>query len=204
MSKVLTGGDPPEPATLQAAADALRGGLVVGLPTDTVYGVAVAPGVAGATGALFALKGRPRTAELPVLVAGEEQLAGLVAEWPAVARRLVERHWPGPLTIVLRRRPELAWDLGGDGTTIGVRCPDHPVAMSLCRIAGPLATTSANRHGQPPVTTAAGLLRALPGIGLVIDGGPCEGAPSTVVDCTTKVPKVLRAGRLSPAELAGP
>ena len=107
------------------------------------------------------------------------------------------RFWPGALTIVLPARPGLGADLGDDDATIGVRCPDHPVALALCRAVGPLATTSANVHGQPTLTTAAEVAEvfadALP---VVLDGGTCTGSPSTVVDCTGFEPRLLREGRV--------
>jgi tRNA A37 threonylcarbamoyladenosine synthetase subunit TsaC/SUA5/YrdC len=102
---------------------------------------------------------------------------------------------------VLPRRPDLNADLGEDDATIGVRCPGHPVPLALCREAGPLATTSANYHGQPPVTTAADLAAALTGVELILDAGPCTGRPSTVVDCTGLEPRLLREGRLSWSEI---
>jgi tRNA A37 threonylcarbamoyladenosine synthetase subunit TsaC/SUA5/YrdC len=95
---------------------------------------------------------------------------------------------------VVGRRPGLGVDLGGDDTSIGLRRADHGVATTLTRVVGPLATTSANRHGSPPVTTAGELLAALPGVAVVVDGGRCEGAPSTVVDVRGSTPRLLRAG----------
>jgi tRNA threonylcarbamoyl adenosine modification protein (Sua5/YciO/YrdC/YwlC family) len=113
----------------------------------------------------------------------------------------MDRYWPGPLTLVLPRRPDLNADLGEDDATIGVRCPAHPVPLALCRAVGPLATTSANHHGEPPVTTAIELAAALPGVELILDAGPCTGQPSTVVDCTGVEPRLLREGRLSWTEV---
>jgi tRNA threonylcarbamoyl adenosine modification protein (Sua5/YciO/YrdC/YwlC family) len=111
------------------------------------------------------------------------------------ALRLADRFWPGSLTMVVRRRPGVDWDLGGDGRTIGLRYPAHRVVQGLCRAVGPLATTSANRHGEPPITTAAALTDEFgDGIALVVDGGRCAGAPSTVVDLTTDTPRCIREG----------
>jgi L-threonylcarbamoyladenylate synthase len=191
-------GDPPPAVAIEAAAKALAAADIVGVPTDTVYGLAADPFRAGATDRLFVLKRRPRTVELPVLVADETQALSLAVAVPAAARRLMERYWPGPLTLVLPRRPDLNADLGQDDATVGIRCPAHPVPLALCRMAGPLATTSANRHGEPPVTTAAELAEVLgPGVELILDAGPCTGEPSTVVDCTGSEPRLLRAGRLA-------
>ncbi len=167
------------------------------MPTDTVYGLAADPFRAGATDRLFQLKRRPRTFELPVLVADLTQALTLATTVPAVAERLMERFWPGALTVVLPRRPDLNADLGSDDATIGLRCPNHPVPLALCRTVGPIATTSANRHGDAPVTTASELVATLgSSVEVVLDGGPCTGSPSTVVDCTGAEPHLLRQGRL--------
>lgn len=188
------------PATgggLAAAEDALRAGDVVVVPTDTVYGVAVEPTRPGAVDRLFALKRRPRDVPLAVLVAGRDQLAGLVdgAGDPRVAA-LAEAFWPGGLTLVLRRRAGLALDLGAAGETVGVRCPDHPVPRALAERVGPLAATSANLHGMETPSTATGVAAQLelgPGI-VVLDGGPCGGVASTVVELTGDEPRLLREG----------
>lgn len=191
------------PEDLQGAVRALLAGEVIVIPTDTVYGVAVDPAQPGATGRLFAAKRRPRGVALPVLVSGPEQLAGLVAAVPPTAARLMERFWPGGLTIVLTRRPGLDLDLGGEEATIGVRCADHPVPAALCQAVGPLATTSANLHGQPTPATAAEVADELgPSVRLVVDGGACVGAPSTVVDCTGAGVRLLREGRIPWAAVA--
>ncbi|HLI24554.1 MAG TPA: L-threonylcarbamoyladenylate synthase [Acidimicrobiales bacterium] len=202
MAIVPAAGDPPPAAAIAAAARALRGGDIVGVPTDTVYGLAADPFRAGATDRLFRAKGRPRNVELPVLVADVAQALDLTFSVPATARRLMERYWPGPLTLVLPRRPDLDADLGEDDATIGVRCPAHPVPRDLCQEVGPLATTSANRHGEPPLTTAGGLEAALGAVvELVLDAGSCDGQPSTVLDVTGEDPRLLRAGAVPWEEL---
>jgi tRNA threonylcarbamoyl adenosine modification protein (Sua5/YciO/YrdC/YwlC family) len=180
---------------IEAAGRALASGGVVAIPTDTVYGLAVDPFRPGATDRLFALKSRPREVRLPVLVAGEEQVLEVAAAVPDLARRLMTRFWPGALTVVLPRRPESTADLGADGTTVAVRCPAHRVPVALCKVAGPLATTSANLHGQEPLTTA-GAVRATfaDALAVVLDGGTCAGLPSTVVDCAGPEPELLRRG----------
>jgi L-threonylcarbamoyladenylate synthase len=187
-------GDPPPESAIRAAADALKGGDIIGVPTDTVYGLAADPWHSGAADRLFLLKGRPRSVELPVLVADEEQALSLATSVPASARRLMEVFWPGALTIVLPRREDVDADLGEEDGTIGVRCPAHPVPIAICRAVGPYATTSANRHGSPPVTTAREVASGVPGVAMVLDAGACAGEPSTVVDSTGEVPKLLRAG----------
>ena len=179
-------------AGLKAAAAALAAGEVVAIPTDTVYGLAVDPTVPGATGRLFDLKGRPRRVPIAVLVADLAQAEGIAAE---AVPDLAGRHWPGALTVVVRRRPEWPADLGDEGGTVGLRCPDHAWTRALCRRVGPLATTSANLHTRPSLLDAAAVAACfLEGIAVVLDGGVCDGEPSTVVDCTAVPPAVLRQG----------
>ena len=202
MTTVSARGDPPPATVIAMAVDALSGGDIIGIPTDTVYGLAADPFHTGAADRLFRLKGRPRHVDLPVLVANEEQALSLCTAVPAEARRLMERYWPGPLTLVLPRRPDLDADLGEEDVTIGIRCPAHPVPLAICAEVGPIATTSANRHGEPAITTAEGVAKAFgPEIALVLDGGNCDQLPSSVVDCTGGAPKVLREGRVSVAEI---
>jgi tRNA threonylcarbamoyl adenosine modification protein (Sua5/YciO/YrdC/YwlC family) len=157
-----------------------------------VYGLAAAPGVEGATAAVFALKGRPGGAPLPVLVAGLGQASSL-GQLEGAAAALAERLWPGGLTLVVPRRPGIGWELGGDPATIGLRCPAHEVARELCRRCGPLVATSANRHGEPDLASAAEVVDAFPGL-VVLDGGECRGVASTVVDLTGAEPRRVRAG----------
>jgi L-threonylcarbamoyladenylate synthase len=185
--------------SIERAATALRAGLVVGVPTDTVYGIAVDPRDRLATEKLFALKDRPGSLQLPVLLARPEQ-ADELAEGglPHSARNVVESFWPGALTIVVPRRHDLGWRLGGDETTIGLRCPDHLVARELCERVGPLATTSANVHGEPPLTSARELAGRFGGdLALVIDGGVLTGRSSTVVDLTGDRVECLREGAIT-------
>jgi L-threonylcarbamoyladenylate synthase len=198
MELLAAAGDPPPARAIEAAVAALRRGEVVAIPTDTVYGLAVDPRQPGAVDRLFAAKSRPRAVELPVLVADEAQALALSAEVTAPALALMARWWPGPLTLVLARRPGLRLDLGDNVATIGVRCPDHPVPRAICAGLGPIATTSANLHGEPPITTAAALAATMGGaLGLILDGGVCDGAPSSVLDMTGATPRLLREGRLA-------
>lgn len=188
---------------LESAIAALRGGQVVALPTDTVYGLAAAPAVPGATALVFAAKRRPTGLDLPVLVGDRDQAKAWAEGWPPLVERLSATFWPGALTLVVRRRNDLmAIDLGGDAGTVGLRCPDHAIPRHLCRAVGPLATTSANRHGAAPLETADAV-RAEFGdeVAVVLDGGRCAGAPSTVVDCTGAEPRLLREGRVPWAEV---
>jgi L-threonylcarbamoyladenylate synthase len=194
-------GDAPD---LNAAIAALKAGSIVGIPTDTVYGLAVDPRQFRATDSLFALKHRPSSLELPVLVADIGQAEALAGPdgLSDLARRLAEFFWPGSLTIVVARRAEIDWRLGGDSGTIGLRCPAHPVARRLCHEVGPLATTSANRHGAPPITTATVLAEEFgAGVAVVIDGGVCDGTPSTVVDVTGDTVRCVRDGAVPWSEV---
>ena len=152
---------------LAAAVEALRGGGVIAFPTDTVYGLAVVP---GAEARLYAVKGRPSEQPLILMVAAPAEAEAFVSV-DRRARWYMGRWWPGPLTLVLP---------AGEGT-LGVRIPDHPVALELLRATGPLLTSSANRHGEPPAMTAAEA-ELLPGLAGVLDGGRAPGGePSTVI-----------------------
>ena len=200
----MTVRDASDPAAVDEAVRLLRAGHVVAVPTDTVYGVAVDPFQPGAADRLFVAKERPKDVALPVLVAAAGDLAALVeGEVDVFARRLVDRFWPGALTIVLPRKASLReLDLGGDPTTIGVRCPDHRLVRELCREVGPLATTSANRHREATPPDAQGVADALGDkVDLVLDGGRCDGDPSTVISVLDGEVTVLREGRIPVAEV---
>src|SRR4051812_37860916 len=184
------------------AVRALGAGQAIVVPTDTVYGLAVALSVPGATRQLFALKDRPDEVPIAVLVASAEQAGELVEPFTGPAQRLVDALWPGPLTVVLRRRPEVEVELGGDGSTVGVRCPDHGFVRALATEVGPLATTSANRHGEATPPTARAAASALTQeVALVVDGGPCLGVASTVVDGTDAALAILRSGPITPEQV---
>ena len=188
---------------LDAAIGALRAGDVVAIPTDTVYGLAVDPTCPGATDALFAWKDRPASLELPVLVGSIDQAEALAGPGglSKTARQLARLFWPGALTIVVPRRHGLDWALGGHGDTIGLRLPDHAVARTLCAEVGALATTSANVHGETPCTDAASVRRAFGSKVVVVDGGRCAGAPSTVVSLVDDAPLCLREGSVPWADV---
>ncbi len=191
-------GDRPPTEALKEAAEALRAGLAVALPTDTVYGLAADVSVPGATDRIFEVKHRPHDVDLPVLVADADQALGLATAVPESAIVLMARFWPGAITLVIPRAPDLAADLGDDDATVGVRCPDHPVPRALCAIVGPLATTSANLHGEPTPETAGEVAEVFgDAVAVVLDGGRCAASPSTVVDCTGVEPKLLREGRIA-------
>jgi L-threonylcarbamoyladenylate synthase len=191
-----------DPAVFERAVDILcRGGLVA-YPTDTVYGLAVLPTDDRAIDRLFAAKGRPIEKAVPLLIASPADLALVAGEVPEVARLLMHAFWPGALTIVLPRAAGFRSKALGE--TVAVRVPDHAVPRELVRLLGaPITGTSANASGGAEPLTA-GDVRAQLGeaVDLVIDGGRCPGGkPSTVVDCTTEAPRVLRDGAISREEL---
>ncbi len=187
----------PDPAVLERAASALKTGQVVAFPTETFYGLGAAALDPVAVGRIFAAKGRPETKPLPVLVASSAMLDTIVADVPARARQLMARHWPGPLTLVFRARPEVPESVTAGTGTVGARLSSHPVATGLAlALGGPVTAPSANPSGAAPPTTAAEVLRYFDGaIAIVLDGGPTTGgAPSTVLDVTVEPPRLLREG----------
>jgi L-threonylcarbamoyladenylate synthase len=190
---------PDDPAAVDRATAVLRRGGTVLLPTDTVYGIAALPSVEGATGRLFALKGRSADHPLAVLVSDVAQARALV-QWPHETRTdALIGLWPGPLTVVFHRSPAArSLDLGGEGSdTIGVRCPDHDLVRAIARTVGPIATTSANRSGDPTPADVMAAAAALIGpVGLIVDGGEAGTVASTVVDVTVAPWRILRQGSL--------
>jgi L-threonylcarbamoyladenylate synthase len=189
---------------LEAVA-ALRGGGIVALPTDTVYGIGVSLDTPGGIERLFAAKSRPPDKAIALLLADVEQ-AGEIGELAPAARALATAFWPGALTLVVPRRTDRALPAaltGGDLApgaipTVGLRVPNHDAPRALARALGPLPTTSANRSGEPEARDADEIERLLGGsIDLVLDGGPTSGGPaSTVVDVTAEAPRILRAGAI--------
>jgi tRNA threonylcarbamoyl adenosine modification protein (Sua5/YciO/YrdC/YwlC family) len=179
-----------------------RGGVVV-LPTDTVYGLAALATDAVATNRLFAVKGRTADVPLAVLCASVDQALALAdpQDGPAVAT-VAARWWPGPLTLVLPRRAGLSLHLGEPHDTIGLRVPDDELIQAVAGRVGPIAATSANRHGRPTAATALEAREQLgDGVDLVIDGGRIERHSSTVIDATTEPWRVLREGPLDAAAI---
>ena len=177
------------------------------VPTDTVYGLAVVPFLPDAVARLFSVKERPRDVPLPVLVASWAQVATVAGQLDGAAELLAGRYWPGPLTLVVPRESRFAADLGGPPSaqaTVGVRWPDHPLVGRLCRELGPLAVTSANRHGSPPSTTAGEVAAAFAGadeLAAILDGGTCDGTPSTVVECRGSATRCIRQGSIAWEEI---
>ena len=190
-------------AIADAAAAVRRGDLVV-LPTDTVYGVGADAFSPNAVRRLLDAKGRGRDVPVPVLVGSWRTVNGLVEDLPDVAKDLIAAFWPGALTLVLRQGGGLTWDLGDTKGTVAVRMPLHPVAIELLAETGPLAVSSANKHSLPPPVTAAEAREQLgDAVAVYLDGGAAEDrTPSTIVDLTGPVPRVLREGALDRARLA--
>ena len=173
------------------------------MPTDTVYGIGTRPDEREATDRIFQAKARPRDLEIPVLAASIDDLAPISAIDERVVR-LAGAFWPGALTVVVQRSPRSAsWQLGGDGSTIGVRVPAHPVARAVLSRTGPLAVSSANRSGEPTPNDCDELHRIfadLVALYLCDDPRPA-GVPSTVVDLTTAQVRVVREGALPSADV---
>jgi L-threonylcarbamoyladenylate synthase len=190
-------------AAIAQAAQALRAGELVGIPTETVYGLAADADNEAAVAQIFAAKGRPTDHPLIVHLASSAQVARYAAQVPDFAQRLMDAFWPGPLTLILPRRPGVAAAAAGGQDSIGLRCPSHPVAQALLRACGlGLAAPSANRFGRVSPTTAAHVQAELGSALLVLDGGPCPvGIESTLVDCTRGAPVVLRPGQITREQL---
>jgi L-threonylcarbamoyladenylate synthase len=184
----------PDRDGLTRAAQLLRGGGVVAFPTDTVYGLGADAADDLAQRRIYQIKGRPVGMPLILMAAAESQLAGWV-HLDSRAEAIIRRWWPGPLTVILHAK---------GGGTLGVRIPDHEIALELLRASGPLMTTSANLHGKDPAMTA-GEAAELPGLAAILDGGPAPGGTaSTVLDLTGPEPHVLREGAISAQVLLGP
>ncbi|WP_440712260.1 L-threonylcarbamoyladenylate synthase [Gordonia sp. FQ] len=205
MSAVYDCSDPDERAAgLHAAVGAARGGRLVVLPTDTLYGIGCDAFDAEAVASLLAAKGRGRDMPVPVLVGSWHTVDGLVQRVSPQARALVQSFWPGGLSIVVEQAPSLAWDLGDADGTVMLRMPLHPVAIEVLREVGPMAVSSANVSGGAPSSTVAQARDQLgDSVAVYLDGGPAEHAvASTIVDLTGEIPQVLREGAVSIDEIA--
>ena len=187
------------------AVDVLRGGGIVALPTDTVYGIAVSLATPGGIERLFHVKHRPPDKAVMLLLNDTPQAARAATITPAAAA-LMAACWPGGLTVVVPQRPDVRWPaaLTGGSSTIGLRVPAHDAPRTLARGVGPLPTTSANVSGAPEAGDAPGIMEQLGDrIDLVLDGGPARGGPaSTIVDCTGPQPTILRVGAITAESIA--
>lgn len=196
---------PPIPAApISDAVAALKAGRLVAIPTETVYGLAADARNPDAVRAVFALKGRPADHPLIVHIGGAERIDDWAVEVPQAARELAERFWPGPLTLILKKRADVPDAVTGGQDTVGLRCPDNALTLALLReFGGGLAAPSANRFGRISPTDAAHVHDefgdATP---LVLDGGPCQvGIESTIVDLSQSPPRILREGHIRREQL---
>lgn len=183
----------------------MREGGLVAFPTETVYGLGANALDAEAVARIYDAKGRPARNPVIVHVVSVAQAKGLVTEWPDAAEKLAQAFWPGPLTLILKKKPLIPDIVTAGGSTVAIRMPDHPVARALIEAAGaPIAAPSANRSEQLSSTTAEHVLKGLSGrVDLILDGGPTPGGlESTVVDVTTKPPVIRRPGLLSQEDLS--
>ena len=184
---------------LKSAGRSVSSGKLVVLPTDTVYGIGCDAFDRKAVRALLAAKGRGRDMAPPVLIGSKRALDGIASDISDSAKELIEAFWPGPLTVIVPYTPTLTWDLGDTDGTVAVRMPLHPLALELLKESGPMAVSSANKHGQPPAATAADAKAQLGSdVSVYLEAGPAsENLPSTIVDCTAEPPQVLREGVLT-------
>jgi L-threonylcarbamoyladenylate synthase len=187
-----------DPKALARALAILQGGGLVAFPTDTVYGLAGLAFNSAAVSRIYETKDRPGEKAVSVLIADLADLVKVTLEVSQVASRLASCFWPGPLTLVVSKHPDLPGIISAT-STVGVRIPDHSLARRLLRTSGPMAVTSANLSGQPAPSTAQEVFTQLGGrIALIIDGGKTPGGvPSTVVDCSKAEPEILRTGPVS-------
>lgn len=189
---------------IASAVSAVKGGRLVVMPTDTVYGIGADAFDSGAVGALLAAKGRGRDMPVGVLVGSWTTIDGLVYSVPHSARELIRAFWPGALSLVVRQAPSLQWDLGDTRGSVMLRMPLHPVAIELLREVGPMAVSSANISGRPAAGTAGEAREQLGDlVEVYLDGGPSEKqAASTIVDLTGTEPRILRTGPISAEDVA--
>jgi L-threonylcarbamoyladenylate synthase len=184
------------PSAIDAAVAVVREGELIVLPTDTVYGVGADAFTPSAVRAMLAAKGRGRNMPSPVLVGTARAAAALVEDMGAFGQDLIDQFWPGALTLVFRASKTLLWDLGDTKGTVALRMPLHPVALEVLKQTGPLAVSSANRTGQPAAMTADEAERQLGEVvSVYLDAGPsADNVPSTILDLTGAIPRVLREG----------
>jgi len=200
--------DGQSPSSITAAAQALQRGELLGLPTETVYGLAADAGNDAAVARIFEAKGRPANHPLIVHVANAQGVERFASHVPAFAQKLMDAFWPGPLTLILPRRPEVAAVAAGGQNSVGLRCPSHPVAHAVLQSAEALgvfgvAAPSANLFGRVSPTTAGHVAGEFGDDLLILDGGACDvGIESTIVDCTRAAPVLLRPGVLTPQQLS--
>lgn len=190
---------PLSPGTLEQACGIIRSGGVIAYPTETVYGLGADPFHPEAVERIYAIKGRDRSKPLILLVPDEQTLQDLIDHIPDSARQLMDRFWPGPLTLVFKASSRLPAAVSGEGQTVALRISNHPLVRALLvHLKAPLTSSSANRSQEPPAQSAQDVLAQLgPSVDLILDTGPSANAlPSTVVDVSTGDPVLLRPGRI--------
>lgn len=200
MRRVFVDPESPQRDAIQEAAKWIRGGGVVAIPTDTLYGLAADPFSADAVARVFAIKGRAAGRALPLIAADAAQIAAHLGRLSQTGERLAARFWPGPLTLLVAAPPGLARDVTGGTGKVGVRVPADEVARAICRASGrPITATSANVSGEPASSDPDHVERTLGDrLDLLIDAGPTRGgAASTILDVTGAEPVLIRAGAIS-------
>jgi tRNA threonylcarbamoyl adenosine modification protein (Sua5/YciO/YrdC/YwlC family) len=205
MTQLFDCTDAAQRATgIASAISALKGGQLIVMPTDTVYGIGADAFDNDAVAALLAAKRRGRDMPVPVLVGSWHTIEGLVYNVPHTARELIRAFWPGALSLVVRQAPSLQWDLGDAHGTVMLRMPLHPVAIELLREVGPMAVSSANTSGRPAAVTVEQARDQLGDrVEVYLDAGPsAQQAASTIVDLTAAHPRVLRQGPVTVEDVA--
>ena len=205
VTEVFDCADPDQRSLgISSAVGALKGGRLVVMPTDTVYGIGADAFDSSAVAALLSAKGRGRDMPVGVLVGSWHTIEGLVYTMPDGARELIRAFWPGALSLVVTQAPSLQWDLGDARGTVMLRMPLHPVAIELLREVGPMAVSSANVSGRSPAVNADEARNQLGDlIDVYLDAGPSQQqAASTIVDLTVAAPRILRVGPVSAERIA--
>jgi L-threonylcarbamoyladenylate synthase len=191
-------------ASIELAIDNLRNDLLIGLPTETVYGLAALASRPKAISKIFQVKARPTNHPLILHIADYQQLEKWAKDIPQYARNICKHFWPGPLTVILMRTTDVCDEITGSRETVAIRIPNHKVALSLLNsLNDGLVAPSANRFGKVSPTSAKHVINDLGDeVSLVLDGGNCEiGVESTIIDCTSTQPQILRSGAISKSEL---
>lgn len=191
-------------ATVEQAAKRIRAGDLVAFPTETVYGLGADASNDAAVAKIFAAKGRPADHPLIVHIASAAQVSDYASSVPPFAQALIQAFWPGPLTVILPRKPGVATAAAGGQNSIGLRCPAHPLALEFLKLCNTgVAGPSANKFGRVSPTTARHVAQEFGDSLIVLDGGPCKvGIESSIVDCTRSQPVLLRPGVLTREQLS--
>jgi L-threonylcarbamoyladenylate synthase len=195
--------NPSDIQTIPLIVDHLRQGECVAIPTETVYGLAADASNPKAINKIFALKGRPESRPLSVLLADKNQMQDWAVNIPEIAWRLASKFWPGPLTLIVPKAPHVSENLTAGQASIGLRVPAHPIALDILKaFAGGLAAPSANLFSQPSPQTVKEVVYYFPNELWIVDGGAASyGIASTIVDCTVSPPRILRQGALASEEI---